>query len=132
MRITCLLLVVMVILTACADKKNIPKGILPPAKMQVVLFDVLRADDFVFDFVKKDTSKKPEQELAKLQRQLFAVHKISKEDFYKSYEFYKSHPDIMQPMLDSLISITTRNKFQNTVGQAKEAKALHPDSLIAQ
>jgi Domain of unknown function (DUF4296) len=49
-----------------------------------------------------------------LQQKIFAVHKISKEEFYKSYEFYKTHPNIMQPMLDSLISKATREKYVDT------------------
>ena len=122
-----ILLAAVVFLFSCGNKNNIPKGILQPAKMQLVLFDVLRADNFVSEYVKKDSAKKPEEEIAKLQRQIFAVHKISKEDFYKSYEFYKAHPDIMQPMLDSMISASNRNKYQNTFGKPKILK----DSLKA-
>ncbi len=114
--------VAVVLLFSCRSKQDIPEGILKPAKMQVVLFDVIRADNFVFDYVKKDSSKIPALELAKLQRQIFAEHKISKEEFYKSYEFYKTHPDIMQPMLDSMINITSRNKYKNTMGKSKPAK----------
>jgi hypothetical protein len=117
-----ILLVAVVCLFSCSSKKNIPKGILQPAKMQLVLFDVLRADNFVTEYVKKDSAKKPEEEIAKLQRQIFAVHKISKEDFYKSFDFYKAHPDMMQPMLDSMISSTNRNKYQNTFGKPKPPK----------
>ena len=82
--------------------------------MQTVLWDVLRADAFAFDFIKKDSTKIPEQELVKLQQQIFAVHKVSKEQFYKSYEYYKVHPEIMLPMLDSIINKSTRDKFAET------------------
>ena len=88
--------------------------------MQNVLWDVLRADAFTYDFVKKDSTKKPEQELAKLQQQIFAIHKISKEEFYKSYEYYKIHPELMQPILDSMINTKTRDKYTET-----KAKPLH-------
>jgi hypothetical protein len=117
-----MLLAATVILFSCRSKNNIPDGVIKPAKMQVVLFDVIRADNFVFQYVTKDSSKKPEAELAKLQQQIFAVHKISRADYYKSYEFYKAHPDIMQPMLDSLINITTRNKYKNTMGHTTPLK----------
>lgn len=115
--------VIAVFLFSCGgNKKDVPKGIIQPAKMQVVLFDILRADDFVFDFVKKDSAKKPEEELAKLQRQIFAEHKITKEEFYKSFDFYKAHPDIMQVVLDSMINISTRNKYEDTRGKLKLPK----------
>ncbi len=110
-------------LFSCGNKNPIPSGILKPAKMQAVLWDVLRADVFTFDFVQKDSTKKPEQELVKLQQQIFAIHKISKDEFYKSYEYYKEHPEIMQPVLDSMINKKTRDKFIET-----KAKPLH-DSL---
>jgi hypothetical protein len=116
------LVVLSVFLFSCGNKNEIPSGILKPAKMQLVLWDVLRADNFVFEFVTRDTSKKLQTELAKLQQQIFAVHKISKEEFYKSFDFYKSHPDIMQPVLDSIINIATRNKYQNTRGKFNSLK----------
>jgi Domain of unknown function (DUF4296) len=101
-------------LFSCGNKKNLPEGILKPEKMQAVLWDVLRADVFTNDFIKKDSTKKPEQELVKLQQQIFAIHKVSKKEFYNSYEFYKTHPEIMQPMLDSMINRKTRDKYPAT------------------
>jgi Domain of unknown function (DUF4296) len=107
-------LICIVFLFSCGDKNDIPSGIIKPVKMQKVLFDVLRAEAFVFDFVKKDSAKNLEAESAKLQQQIFAVHKITKEEFYKSYNFYKTHPDLMQPLLDSMISTATRDKYMKT------------------
>jgi Domain of unknown function (DUF4296) len=103
-----------VFLFSCGDKNGIPPGIIKPAKMQLVLFDILRADAFVFDFVKKDSTKNVETESVKLQQQIFAVHKISRKAFYKSYDFYKAHPGLMQSLLDSMINRATRDKYMNT------------------
>jgi Domain of unknown function (DUF4296) len=107
-------LICIVFLFSCGDKNDFPPGIIKPAKMQKVLFDVLRADAFVFDFVKKDSAKNLEAESVKLQQQIFAIHKVTKEGFYKSYDFYKAHPDLMQPLLDSMISTATRDKYMKT------------------
>ena len=112
-----------VLLFSCGKKQAIPAGILKPAIMQKVMWDVLRADAFTFDFIKRDSTKKPEAENVKLQQQIFAVHKISKEDFYKSYNFYKVHPDLMQPILDSMINKATRDKMINTRGTKTVIKA---------
>jgi hypothetical protein len=101
-------------LFSCGNKKDLPAGVLKPAAMQKVFWDVLRADALAFDFIKKDSTRKPETELAKIQQQIFAVHKISKEVFYKSYDYYKTHPDIMLPTLDSMITKYTRDKYMNT------------------
>ena len=112
-----------VFLFSCGSKQEVPPGILKPAIMQKVMWDVLRADAFTFDFIKRDSAKKPEAEDVKLQQQIFAIHKVSKEDFYRSYNFYKAHPDLMQPMLDSMINKATRDKFINTKSRKEILKA---------
>lgn len=114
--------VFVMLLASCGSKNDIPKGVMKPEKMQLVLFDMIRADNFAFDFITKDSSKKPEAELVKLQQKVFAIHKISRDDFYKSYEFYKAHPNIMEPMLDSMINSTNRNKYQRTMGRPAAIK----------
>jgi hypothetical protein len=91
--------------------------------MQKVMWDVLRADAFAFDFIKRDSTKKPEAENVQLQQQIFLIHKVSKEAFYKSYNFYKVHPDLMQPILDSMINRATRDKLINTKGTRHPATA---------
>lgn len=101
-------------LFSCGNKKDIPAEILKPVKMQAVLWDVLRADVFTYDFITKDSAKKPEAENVKLQQQIFLVHKTTKEAFYKSYEFYKSHPSLLQPILDSIISKASSEKYLKT------------------
>jgi len=116
MRLKQIALISMFFLLSCRDKNAVPAGILKPAKMQTVLWDVLRADAFTFEFITRDSAKKPELENVKLQQQIFAVHKISKDEFYKSFEYYKAHPDVMQPMLDSMINKATRDKYINTKG----------------
>ena len=110
-------------LFSCGNKQAIPSGILKPAVMQKVMWDVLRADAFAFDFIKRDSTKKPEVENVLLQQQVFAIHKVSKEEFYKSYNYYKVHPDLMQPLLDSMVNKATRDKFINTQGKRKIIKA---------
>lgn len=124
-------LISIVVLFSCGDKNDIPSGIIKPAKMQRVLFDVLRADAFVFDFVKKDSTKNAEAESVQLQQQIFTVHKVSKEEFYKSYDFYKTHPDLMQPLLDSMINKATRDKYTNIKGGNRSISPVQADTSIS-
>ena len=97
-----LLLIAVVCLTACS-KSKIPKDVLPPEKMQAVYWDYIKADVFANEFVRRDTSKKLELESAKLQAQVFQLHKISKEQFYRSYNFYLDHSGMMKNMLDTML-----------------------------
>jgi hypothetical protein len=109
------ILAMSVLLFACGgSNKKQDNGILKKEKMEAVLWDVLRADAFAFQFVIKDTIKKPEAEMAVLQQKIFAVHKTSRQEFYNSMDYYRAHPDIFQPMLDSMINRYTRDKYAST------------------
>ena len=86
---------------------GIPKDILPPETMQAVYWDYLRADIMANEYVTRDSSKNDSLENAKLQLQVFKIHKITKEEFYKSYEYYLNHQALMKDMLDTML---VRNK----------------------
>lgn len=99
------------ILYSCGDKQKVEKAkILTAEKMQTVLWDVLQADAFTQNFVKKDSSKRDTLENAALQKKIFELHKITKEDFYSSYNFYAAQPDEMKKMLDSIAAKAERDR----------------------
>lgn len=99
----------LVILYSCGNKNKIPTGILMQDKMQAVLWDVIRADAFTEEFIKKDTSKNAVTENLKLQQQIFAIHKVTREDFYNSYDYYKKNTAVFKIILDSIIARNERN-----------------------
>lgn len=105
-----ILLVCLALVSSCGNKDKIPEGILKPAKMQAVLWDVIKADVFTAEFVKKDSAKNAVSENLKLQQQIFAIHKISKADFYNSYDYYKSKTVVFKKIVDSMISQAERKK----------------------
>ncbi|MBK8610173.1 MAG: DUF4296 domain-containing protein [Chitinophagaceae bacterium] len=96
-------LLCMYILPSCGNKEEIPAGILKPEIMQAVLWDVIRADAFTTDFIARDTSKNAGEENIKLQQQVFAIHKVTKGDFYKSYDYYKDNPTRFKELMDTMI-----------------------------
>ena len=96
-----LLFCLAVVLFSCSNKT--PANILPPDKMQNVLWDVMSADVFTTDFISKDSTKKLPVENVKLQKQIFAMHKTTREQFYDSYKYYEQHPAEMQAMLDTMV-----------------------------
>ena len=122
MRKTLLLIISCVILVACKNKKAIPGGILPQKKMQEVLWDMMRADQFLTDFViNKDTAANRDTESIKLYRSIFAIHHISKKEFRESFLFYNDHPALLKTIMDSIAA------KQIAVVPAMEAR---PDSLV--
>jgi len=96
--------------SSCRDKNKIPEGILKPDKMQAVMWDVVRADIFTRDFIIKDTAKNATEENLKLQQEIFAIHHISKEDFYKSYNYYNLNTGLMKAVMDSMINKAEKKK----------------------
>ena len=83
-------------------KSSIPKDILSPKKMQAVLWDVLQADEMAQYYSTTDSSFNGLEKHADYYYRIFAIHKISKQDFKRSISFYQNHPALLKPILDSL------------------------------
>jgi hypothetical protein len=88
---------------SCANKKKIPKDILPGQKMQAVLWDMINAGEYLNAFVlNKDSVANKDSARLKIYGQVFQIHHINKEQFDKSYSYYRDHPDLMKVIVDSL------------------------------
>ena len=109
----CFLFLSLIIFFSCRNKNDIPSGILKPEKMQVVLWDVIKADAFTTEFIKKDSTKNAVLENLKLQKQIFAIHHISKEEFYKSYDYYKLNSVKLKIILDSMLVTAERDRYKS-------------------
>jgi hypothetical protein len=77
--------------------------------MREVMWDMIRADQYVTDFLIRDSSKKKKDESVKLYDEIFRLHKITADEFKKSLAYYSSRPDLMRPIIDSLA--TRKNEF---------------------
>lgn len=95
-------LFVVMFFLSCTNTSKIPKDIIPKQKMEVILWDLIQADRFGASFLIKDSTKNLHLENVKMYQQVFQIHKISKEEFTKSYKFYLSRPDITKVIFDSI------------------------------
>ena len=103
MRKILLIALVVSFMIGCKSKNAVPNNVLPQKKMQVILWDMMRADQFLADYVlNKDSSLNKTTESLKYYQQIFAIHKTSKEEFQYSFLFYKSHPDLLKAIMDSI------------------------------
>ena len=105
-----ILLIGLTLMSSCGNKDKLPAGVLNPVKMQAVLWDVIKADVFTTDYIKKDSSKNATAENLKLQQQIFAIHKITKADFYTSYDYYKTNTVEFKKIIDSMVTQAERKK----------------------
>lgn len=134
MRTVFLFFFALLFLTGCKKKNSVPDNVLPPAKMQALLWDMMRADQFLTEYVlSRDTAKKKDAESIKLYEQIFSFHQVSKEEFQKSFEFYQFHPEHLKVILDSI----TKRKFEPPAMRLADSSdyvpsappARNPDSL---
>ncbi len=119
---------------ACNKKQALPSGVLNTDKMQSVLWDIMMADAYTNEFIKKDSLKSAEIENAKLQQQIFSIHKISKKEFYDSYNYYNIHVDLMKTLLDSMSSKAEKERekilYSKPATIVREPFSLEPPPIL--
>lgn len=103
MRATLLITIVCFLISGCSSKEKIPQDLIPEKKMQAVLWDLMRADQFLNDYVlNRDTSLNKSAERLKYYNSIFSIHKISRENFQHSFAYYQAHPSLFRMIMDSL------------------------------
>lgn len=119
------LLILCITLFACGLGR--PKDILPREKMQAVLWDIAKGGEFVNGYV---YYRYPNLNRAAVNqqvlKQIFTLHKISKEDFEKSLEYYQRKPDIFVAILDSINAQQTRAKKDTLQSAAADSSSQAP------
>jgi hypothetical protein len=110
----------------CTNKSKIPSGVLPQARMEKVLWDMMLADRFAAQFILKDSAKKNvSEETFKVYAQVFSLNNISREQFVKSYKFYMTRPDLSKVLMDTILKRADRLKEESY----KPRLANPPDSM---
>jgi hypothetical protein len=102
MRIAALIIFFSTIIFSCSNEDEIPKQVISQKEMQKILWDMLLADRYTSQYIAKDTSKKLKLENLKLYDEVLQLHKISKNQFIESFNFYLKRPDLTKVMFDSL------------------------------
>ena len=90
------------LLFLCSCSSEIPKDVLSPSKMEGVLYDVIRADEWV-DFASLgDSTFHRVSKRTALYDSVFRLNGITKEEYRRSVNFYQSRPDLFKQILQSL------------------------------
>ena len=98
------------LLISCRSKPAGEGKILSSDKMQAVMWDFIQADVFTEFYLKKDSSKNASLQNAALQKKIFALHQVSKEDFYTSFDYYSNRSSDMRILLDSISAKAERQR----------------------
>jgi len=94
-------IITLLLFFSCKQKTKVPDNILPADKMEKVLTDMLRADEF-YNQKQTDSATIDSFSRTNLYKAVFALHKTNKVEFRKSLNFYESHPDLLKTVLDSM------------------------------
>lgn len=104
-----LMFVLLILCVVIGCGKSGKDEIMPQAKMEKVLWDVVQADEFIQAYVLKDSNKvNVNAERFKLYEQVFRLHNTSKDQFRKSYQYYLSNPGKNRVLFDSLAAKANR------------------------
>lgn len=95
--------IIILLLAGCGSKNKVPSDVLPPAKMQAVMWDILRADQFLGSYVFiKDSSLNKQNESLRMYDRVLDLHQTNMEEFRRSFAYYQAHPQLMKVIMDSL------------------------------
>jgi len=88
---------------SCSGKPAAPSHLLSRDKMEDVLWDLMRADLFINNYMLiKDTALDKKKQGIELYSQILKMHKITQEEFRKSFQYYRSQPLELKDLMDSL------------------------------
>ncbi len=107
------------LLVSCRSSDN--KKILPVNTMKQVMWDLLKADEWYARIALKDSIARKKREDIRLYEQVFAVHHITRDQFYSSYKFYEARPVAFKELMDSVDAMSSRERLRTTErhGQAR-------------
>ncbi len=98
-----------VFLVACASERTEKKH-LPIDKMKLVMWDLIKAGEWEFQIVARDSMMRKKKEDIRLYAQVFSIHGLTREQFFESYKYYETHPVDYKILVDSLEAYATREK----------------------
>ena len=107
MRVLALLLVFVVV--SCSSRP-VPTGVIAPDEMQEVVHDLIQVNEYINNFLLKDTTINIKKKRSILYEQVFLLHKTNRKDFFSSFNYYKQHPDLQKSLFDSLYNKLSKPK----------------------
>ena len=101
----------MVVGMGCAGSSGKDK-VIPFNDMKMIMWDMMKADEWYIRQFLKDSTLKTQKENIRLYEQVFAIHGITREKFYKSFQFYESRPPEFKLLLDSVELYANRERVR--------------------
>jgi tRNA isopentenyl-2-thiomethyl-A-37 hydroxylase MiaE len=99
---------------SCQDKDQ-PKNMVPFDKMKVVLFQLMRADEYYTRTVSADTAMQLERKNIQFYKQIFELNKVDRNDFFATLTYLQKRPIEFKELMDSAYELSKREKLKLNV-----------------
>jgi len=90
-----------VLLSSCGSKTDVPSGVIPIPKMTDIMWDVLIADGLASNRFPLDSMKRFDTSVI-LYQEIAQAHSTNQQQLRTSLRFYESRPDLLQIIIDTL------------------------------
>lgn len=94
---------------ACTGDK-IPKTVLPIKDMSLIMWDMMKMDEYFIRLTTKDSLNKLAKENIRMYEQVFKSYGIDRKTFYNSYAYYESHPAHYKALIDTIDALSNRQR----------------------
>lgn len=110
--LTCSFVILVFVFAACTpEDEKVPDKILSIDSMKVIMWDLSQAGAYASFLKEKDTAVK------KFNTAYFAealqIHHLSKEAFFKSFDFYQKRPLLNKQLFDSVSAYAQRKRNES-------------------
>lgn len=103
--------IVMIALSCSSDR--VPKNVIQPEEMKMILYDLFRSEEAATKLKLDSSINTFTNRQLVMYNNVFAIHHIGKDAFYKSYRYYEEHPDLHKELMDSLSAFAGREKIKS-------------------
>lgn len=107
-------IVLCLFILSCQDKEQ-PKNMVPFDKMKVVLYQLMKADEYYTRSVSADTTMQLERKNIQFYKQIFELNKVDRNDFYETLTYLQKKPIEFKVLMDSAYELSKREKLQLNV-----------------
>lgn len=102
------------LLIACGEADRVPRGVIAKEKMSAILFDMNLADTYGREPMDNRplTDSIRDLNVKTYYAQVLQIHKISKDEFLKSYKYYENNPGKMDEVYVLMQDLVNQRKTE--------------------
>jgi len=107
-------IILCIFIFSCQVKEQ-PKNLVPFDKMKIVLYQLMKADEYYTRSVSADTAMQLEKKNIQYYKQIFELNKVDRNDFFETLTYLQKRPIEFKELMDSTYELSKREKLQLNV-----------------